>query len=80
MSLSMQDHASCNLSSDWLLSPSLVRDCEPFFHLQLTLGRGNISERILDLFFNLFIFFLFSLAYLLLFLCVLQACFSLFYI
>ena len=78
VNFSMQDHACCNLASDWLLSPSLVRNCESFFHLQLTLGRGNISERNLHLFFILFILFL-LLAYLLLFLRVLQACFSLFY-
>ena len=38
---SMHDHAGCELASDWLPMPSLAKKCEPFFHLQLTLGRGN---------------------------------------
>ena len=55
----MQDHACCNLPSDWLLTPSLGRDCEPFFHLQLTLGRGNISEKTLHLFSFIYLFIYF---------------------
>ena len=44
MAFSMYDHAGCKLASDWLLIPSLARKFEPFFHLQLTLGRGNTSR------------------------------------
>ena len=44
MAFSMHDHAGCKLASDWLLIPSLARKFEPFFHLQLTLGRGNTSR------------------------------------
>ena len=47
LTFSMHDHAVCTLASDWLPLPSLARKFEPFFHLQLTLGRGNSSRTIL---------------------------------
>ena len=40
----MHHHAVCKLASDWLFLPSLAKKFEPFFHLQLTLGRGNSSR------------------------------------
>ena len=43
----MHHHAGCELASDWLPMPSLAKKVEPFFHLQLTLGRGNTSRTIL---------------------------------
>ena len=63
---SMCHHACCKLASDWLLGPSLGRDFEPFFHLQLTLGRGNSLRTFL--FISLFFFFLyFRLLFLIIF-------------
>ena len=62
MAFSMHDHAGCKLASDWLLTPSLARKFEPFFHLQLTLGRGNTSR-------TNFIYFYFSSS------CTLGCCF-----
>ena len=53
LTFSMHDHAVCKLASDWLHMPSLARKFAPFFHLQLTLGRGNSSRTI----FNFLFFF-----------------------
>ena len=47
LTFSMHDHAVCKLASDTPFIPSLARKFEPFFHLQLTLGRGNSSITIL---------------------------------
>ena len=44
LAFSMNDHAGCKLASDWLPTPSLAKKFEPFFHLQLTLGRGSTSR------------------------------------
>ena len=41
----MCHNAFCNLTSDWIPFPSVDRVLEPFSHLHLTLGRGNISKQ-----------------------------------
>ena len=51
LTFSMHHHAACKLASDWLSLASLAKKFEPFFHLQLTLGRGNSSRTTLFLFF-----------------------------
>ena len=57
MAFSMHDHAGCKLASDWLLIPSLARKFEPFFHLRLTLGRGNTSRTNFIYFYFFFVYF-----------------------
>ena len=54
VNFSMCHHAFCKVAPDWLLCPSLGREFQPFFHLQLTLGRGNTSR-------TFYLFFIFIL-------------------